>query len=129
MQQENIQAQSQANAQAQQAAAQAEVQKKKELVASDIQLEQAKAEMKTKILQEEAKVKKQLMDHEFELQVKMAQMTGGQSLSEAEKEDRKDKRAKMQASQQSTLIDQRQNNKPPKNFESSGNDILGGVEV
>jgi hypothetical protein len=35
----------------------------------------------------------------------------------------------MQASQQSTLIDQRQNNKPPKNFESSGNDILGGVEV
>ena len=129
MQQENIQAQSQANAQAQQAAAQAEVQKKKELVASDIQLEQAKAEMKTKILQEEAKVKKQLMDHEFELQVKMAQMTGGQSLSEAEKEDRKDKRAKMQASQQSELIDQRQNNKPPKNFESSGNDILGGVEV
>lgn len=129
MQQENIQAQSQANAQAQQAAAQAEVQKKKELVASDIQLEQAKAEMKTKILQEEAKVKKQLMDHEFELQVKMAQMTGGQSLSEAEKEDRKDKRAKMQASQQSALIDQRQNNKPPKNFESSGNDILGGVEV
>ena len=129
IQQENIQAQSQANAQAQQAAAQAEVQKKKELVASDIQLEQAKAEMKTKILQEEAKVKKQLMDHEFELQVKMAQMTGGQSLSEAEKEDRKDKRAKMQASQQSALIDQRQNNKPPKNFESSGNDILGGVEV
>ena len=129
MQQENIQAQSQANAQAQQAAAQAEVQKKKELVASDIQLEQAKAEMKTKILQEEAKVKKQLMDHEFELQVKMAQMTGGQSLSEAEKEDRKDKRAKMQASQQSALIDQRQNNKPPKNFESSGNDILGGIEV
>ena len=129
IQQENIQAQSQANAQAQQAAAQAEVQKKKELVASDIQLEQAKAEMKTKILQEEAKVKKQLMDHEFELQVKMAQMTGGQSLSEAEKEDRKDKRAKMQASQQSALIDQRQNNKPPKNFESSGNDILGGIEV
>jgi len=129
MQQENIQAQSQANAQAQQAAAQAEVQKKKELVASDIQLEQAKAEMKTKILQEEAKVKKQLMDHEFELQVKMAQMTGGQSLSEAEKEDRKDKRAKMQASQQSALIDQRQNNKPPKNFESSGNDIRGLIEV
>jgi hypothetical protein len=32
----------------------------------------------------------------------------------------------MQASQQSELIDQRLNRKPPKNFESSGNDILGG---
>jgi len=42
------------------------------------------------------------------------------------KEDRKDNRSKMQASQQSELIDQKQNNKPPKNFESSGNDILGG---
>ena len=42
------------------------------------------------------------------------------------KEDRKDERTRMQASQQSELIDQRNNKKPPKNFESSGNDILGG---
>ena len=32
----------------------------------------------------------------------------------------------MQASQQSELIDQRSNGKPPKNFESSGNDIISG---
>ena len=42
------------------------------------------------------------------------------------KEDRKDERTKIQATQQSELIDQRKNEKPPKNFESAGNDIIGG---
>jgi len=42
------------------------------------------------------------------------------------KEDRKDKRTKIQASQQSELIDQRKSGKPPKNFESAGFDNLGG---
>jgi len=45
---------------------------------------------------------------------------------ESEKEDRKDQRVKMQGTQQSELINQRKNNTPPKNFESAGNDILGG---
>jgi outer membrane protein len=45
---------------------------------------------------------------------------------EKEKEDRKDKRTKIQATQQSEMIDQRNNQKPPKNFESASNDILGG---
>ena len=45
---------------------------------------------------------------------------------EQEKADRKDQRIKMQGTQQSELIDQRKNNTPPKNFESSGNDIIGG---
>ena len=51
-----------------------------------------------------------------------------QSLSqkENEKEDRKDDRTKLQATQQSKLIEQRQNNTPPQDFESSGNDIIGG---
>tara|TARA_R110000868_G_scaffold5315_1_gene32514 strand:- start:200 stop:2587 length:2388 start_codon:yes stop_codon:yes gene_type:complete len=128
-QQQNIKAQSEANVQAQQAAAQAEVQKKKDLVQSEIQLEQAKAEMKTMVIEKEAEVKKMLMDHEFQLQMKMKELDGGEALSEKQKEDRKDDRAKMQATQQSALIDQRSNNKPPKNFESSGNDILGGLEL
>ena len=33
----------------------------------------------------------------------------------------------MQGTQQSELIDQRKNNLLPKNFESSGNDVLGGI--
>ena len=40
------------------------------------------------------------------------------------KEDRKDERTRIQASQQSELIDQRNSAKPPKKFESTGNDIL-----
>ncbi len=51
----------------------------------------------------------------------------GSKYKEKEKEDRKDTRTKIQATQQSALIDQRNNNKPPKNFESSGNDIIGGL--
>ena len=48
------------------------------------------------------------------------------SAGNKEKEDRKDKRTKIQASQQSELIDQRKTGKPPKDFESSGFDNLGG---
>jgi hypothetical protein len=45
---------------------------------------------------------------------------------EKEKEDRKDERTRIQASQQSQLIEQRQTGQPAKNFESAGNDILSG---
>ena len=128
MQQENIKAQADANAKSQQVAAEAEVKKKQDLIQAEIQLEQAKTEMQNMILEKEAEVKKKLMDHEFELQMKMKEMEGG-SMSDQEKEDRKDKRSKMQATQQSELINQRANNAPPKNFESSGNDILGGVNL
>ena len=127
MQQQNMQAQAQANAQAQQQAAQSEVQKQQQLAQSQIQLETAKNGLKTEYLKQEAMLKKQLMDHEFELQMKAKQMDQQQNMtSEASKEDRKDQRTKMQASQQSQLIDQKQNKKPPKNFESSGNDVIGG---
>ena len=44
-------------------------------------------------------------------------------------EDRKDKRIKMTGTQQSELIDQRKNDTLPKNFESSGNDVLGGFNL
>ena len=44
---------------------------------------------------------------------------------EAEIEDRKDKRTKMQATQQSKMIDQRQNDLLPTDFESQ-NDSLDG---
>ena len=42
------------------------------------------------------------------------------------REHRKDDRTKIQASQQSELIEQRKNNTPPKDFESAGFDNLGG---
>ena len=45
---------------------------------------------------------------------------------ETNKEDRKDERTRIQASQQSELIEQRNQNAPPKNFESKNNDSLTG---
>jgi hypothetical protein len=48
----------------------------------------------------------------------IAQINGGVQLQKLEEaEERKDKRTKLQATQQSELIDQRQNNKSPKDFE------------
>jgi hypothetical protein len=52
--------------------------------------------------------------------------TDGLTQREKQKEDRKDERTKIQATQQSEMIDQRNRDKPPKNFESAGNDTLGG---
>jgi hypothetical protein len=61
----------------------------------------------------------------YNMQLKDMEVSGVKG-REKEKEDRKDERTKIQATQQSELIDQRNNKKPPKNFESSGNDILDG---
>ena len=127
MQQQNIQAQAEANMQAQQASAQLEVQKQQALTQGKAQLEQVKAELESSKLMQEAQVKKQLMDHEFQINMQLRQMeVEALKTREGTKEDRKDERTKIQASQQSELIDQRKNEKPPKNFESAGNDILSG---
>ena len=126
MQQENIQAQAQANAQAQQVAAQAEVQKDQALFQTKAQLEQMKAQSDQQKMQQEVELKKELMALEFQYNMQLKGLeTENQKSKEAQKEDRKDERTKIQASQQSELIDQRKNDSPPKNFESSGNDILG----
>ena len=127
MQQENIQAQAQANAQAQQVAAQAEVQTDQALFQTKAQLEQMKAQIDQQKMQSEVQLKKELMALEFQYNMQLKGIeVDGQKQKESDKEDRKDERTKMQATQQSELIDQRKNDSPPKNFESSGNDILGG---
>jgi len=127
MQQQNIQAQAQANAQAQQVAAQAEVQKDQALFQTKAQLEQMKAQIDQQKMQQEVALKKELMALEFQYNMQLKGIeVDGQKSKETQKEDRKDERTKMQATQQSELIDQRKNDSPPKNFESSGNDILGG---
>jgi len=128
--QQNIQAQAQANAQQQQAAAQAEVQKQQALVQVDGELEKLKAQLDQQKMQMEIQAKKELMQLEFQMNMQLKQMEVQSAQGkEKEKEDRKDKRTKIQASQQSELIDQRKNEKPPKNFESSGNDTMGGFDL
>jgi hypothetical protein len=125
--QQNIQAQAQANAQAQQVAAQAEVQKQQALTQSKIQLESAKGQLEFNKLKAEAEMKKELMALEFSFNMQLTKAkTDVEKNNMNNKEDRKDERTKIQASQQSELIEQRKNNTPPKKFESAGNDILSG---
>jgi len=97
LQQQNIQAQSQANQQSQQVAAQAEMQKNQANAQTEAQLEQTKNELKIQYLKEEAAVKKELMQLEFEL---------GSQLE----------KVKMQTKDSESV----------KKFESSGNDIVSG---
>ena len=124
---QNIQAQADANAQNQQAAAQMEIQKNEAINQGKAQLEQVKAELDNARMGQEAQIKKELMDHEFQINMQLRQMEMDiLKQRDTSKEDRKDERTKIQATQQSELIDQRKNEKPPKNFESAGNDILSG---
>ena len=127
VQQQNTQAQAQANAQAQQVAAQAEIQKQQALTSQKAQLEQLKTQLDLQKLGQEAELKKELMGLEFQMNMQLKGLeVDGQKAAIKEKEDRKDERTKIQASQQSELINQRKNNLPPKSFESAGNDILSG---
>ena len=127
MQQQNIQAQAQANQQSSQVAAQADMQKEQAKAQAALTIEQTKAQLEAQRMQQEVGYKKELMQLEFEMNMQLKQIEQ-QALQgkEGEKEDRKDQRTRIQASQQSELIDQRNNQKPPKNFESAGNDTLGG---
>lgn len=125
--QQNMQAQAQANAQTQQAVAAAEAQKQQVISQSKAQLAQLQAQLDMQKLQQEAQIKRDLMAEEFKYNMQLRNVdVKGQENRDSKKEDRKDERTKIQASQQSELIDQRKNNKPPKKFESSGNDTLTG---
>jgi len=129
-QQANIQAQAQANAEAAEKAAMAEVQKQQALTQEKVSIEQAKSQFEIQRMQTEAQIKRELMAEEFNFNMQLAQVrANAEGNKEKEIEDRKDKRIKMQGSQQSELIQQRQTEGLPKNFESSGNDVLGGFGI
>ena len=127
---QNIQAQTQSNAQAAQASAEAEMQKEQALASTKSQLLQVQHNLDMEKMQREVDLKRDLMRFEFDINQQLKQLDLQViNTREEYKEDRKDKRTKIQASQQSELIDQRKNNKPPKDFESSGNDLLGGFNL
>jgi len=117
----NINAQAQANQQTAQQTALFEVQKQQALTQETINVERAKANFAIEKLQTEMQLKQQLLEQEFQYNMQLAQLdsqTKSQGLQLAE--DRKDARTKIQATQQSELINQRNTNSLPTNFESSG---------
>jgi len=96
---------------------------------TQMKLESLKTDGKSQILAQEAQIKKQLMqmEHQFAMQLKQMEMQQT-SAAETQREDRKDQRTRIQATQQSELIAQRNNDLPPKNFEEQtpdNNDLAG----
>ena len=126
-QQQMIEAQAQANIKQSEQAAMNEVQKQEALAQTEIQIEQAKSQFEIQRMEQEALIKKQIMAEQFQYDLQLAQQQNAR-VSEKEQfiEDRKDKRTKIQATQQSKMIEQRQNDLLPTDFESAGNDNLGG---
>jgi hypothetical protein len=110
-QQANIQAQAQANAKASEAAAMAEVQKAQAVAQTQIQIEQAKSQMGINEMQQKAQIDRELMQLKYQYDQQLKQMDV-QSVGQKEMmiEDRKDARTKLEGTQQSKMINQRQNN-------------------
>ena len=125
-QQANIQAQADANSQNTQVAAQMEIQKNEAITNQKAQLVQIEADLEMQKLQQEKELKKELMKYEFDLNMAIKEKDS-QMFTDKEKykEDRKDERTRIQASQQSKLIEQRKDRKGEQEFESAGNDTMG----
>jgi len=120
-QQAMIKAQADANAEASERSAQAEMQKQQALAETDIQIEQAKNQMEIQRLNTAFQLKQQEMQikHQFDMELKRLEVDAMKQ-KEALIEDRKDKRTKIDGTQQSQMIDQRNNDLMPIDFESKG---------
>lgn len=105
----NIAAQSEANAQAAQAAEMAKAQAEIIKVEAKMKLAEAQSNFDIKKLENEAITKKELMQFEFDLNMKLKEM-------------------ELDTKKQIELQKPVSNPAPKKAFESSGNDVLGGID-
>jgi|TARA_R100000482_G_scaffold95388_1_gene40168 hypothetical protein len=126
---EKMQMQSQVNMQSQQAAAQSKLQVVQAETQAKIQIEQAESQFAIEKLQQEAALKKDLMAEEFmyQMQLKGVELDSIQQRDKM-KEDAKASRISKQNTEQSKLIQQRQDKLPPINFESN-EDSLDGFDL
>lgn len=115
----NIQAQASAQAETAERTAMAEVQKQEAISGSKVQFEQAKTQMDIQKMEQASFIKRQEMELQFRYDMQLKQLEV-QNIQQKENaiEDRKDKRSKMEATQQSELISQRQNDSLPIDFEN-----------
>ncbi len=80
-------------------------------------------------MQFDGQIKKELMRQQFGYDQQLKTMDLRQmSQKEKDIEDRKDERTRIQATQQSKLIDQRKNDLLPTDFETNTTPNLGGAE-
>ena len=126
---QKMQSQQQAQMQSQQMAAQSAAQKLQMETQSEMQIAQAKAGFDIERMRGEAQIKSELMKLEFDLNM---QLKGVEVKALSDREDIKEKskadRISKQNTQQSKLIEQRQKDLPPINFESN-EDTLDGFDL
>lgn len=125
-----IRVQSEEQTKTAQAQAQAKMQEEQTKAQAKLQEIQSKHQSEMEKLREEARLKLMLMQEEFKINMQLQGMET-EKLKEMEKykEDRKDDRTKLQATQQAELIDQRQRNTPPKKFESTNDGLSRGIDL
>jgi hypothetical protein len=127
--QAKIQMQTQGNIQSSQAAAQSALQKVQAESQAKAQLAQAQMQFDIQRMQAEAQIKEQLMAVEFNYNMQLRGMEVEKVKQlDMDKEKAKDDRTKLQATQQSKLIEQRQKDLPAMNFESE-EDSLDGFDL
>ena len=113
----------------QQIAAQLAISKINAEAQAKMQYRQADISFEIERQKAEAQLKSQLMQQEFQYNLQLQGMTQSQlSKRESSKEEAKSSRISQQNTQQSQLINQRNNNLPPKTFEST-EDSLDGFDL
>lgn len=121
--------QAQQNLKSQELAGQVAVQKIQMEGQMKMQVKQSEAAFDIEKMKAEAALKLQLMSQEFEYNMQLAGINADAvRTKEQMKEDAKDRRLSKQSTQQSKLIEQRQNNLPPVDFESN-EDTLDGFSM
>lgn len=123
---QEINAQTQANMQSSQAAAESKAQLIQLEGQSKSMVEQARISGEIEKMKMEVEFKKELMEREFQYQMQLKGIeVEGMKSKETMKEDRKDERTKLQATQQSKMIEQRKKDASSINFESTEDSLDG----
>ena len=116
--QANIRAQAESQADANEKIAMNEVQKQEAISGSKVQYEQSRTQMEIQKMQIQAQLdqQKMQMQHQFDMELAKLQ-SQAKTQGDQQREGAKDKRIKMEGTQQSQMINQRKQDLPPINFE------------
>ena len=126
----NIEMQTQSNIKSAQAASQGRMQEDEMKLKVEQQLSQIKSQAEMQKMQQQAQIDAEMlkMKYQYEMQLKQMDVSNVQN-RDTFKEDRKDKRTEIQASQQSELIAQRKQDLPPKDFEKKEAQNMGLEQI
>jgi hypothetical protein len=95
-----------------------EVQKQEAISGSKVQYEQSRTQMEIQKMQIQAQLDQQKMQMQHQFDMELAKLQSQvKTQGDQQRESAKDKRIKMEGTQQSQMINQRKQDLPPINFE------------